>query len=102
MNFVVDERRFSEQRRIAANRRAYYRVLRGRSTTRGTRLSFAPMKITRTRRLANVADVHANSSADKRGMELEIEELEEQRGRGTFDRVEKCVDRDSEKQEPAA
>lgn len=40
------------------------------------------MKITRTRRLANAADVHANSSGDKSGMELEIEESEEQRGRG--------------------
>lgn len=35
-------------------------------------------------------------------MELEIEESEEQRGRGTFDRAEKRVDRDSEQQEPAA
>ena len=60
------------------------------------------MRITRTRKLANVADVHANSSADKSGMELEIEEPEEQRGRGTFDRAEKRVDRDSEQQEPAA
>lgn len=59
----------------------YYRVLRGR---RRTRLSIAPMKITRTRRLANVADVHANSSGDKSGMELEIEESEEQRGKRHF------------------
>lgn len=35
-------------------------------------------------------------------MEVEIEESEEQGGRGTFDRVEKRVDRDSERQEPAA
>lgn len=96
-----DESR-AEQRRFAVDRAAYYRVLRGRSRTRGTRLSIAPMKITRTRRLANVADVHANSSGDKSGMELEIEESEEQRGRGTFDRVEKRVDRDSERREPAA